>query len=189
VGIVDGLNRLRACKRVKLKPRYQTLGPKEDVVAFIVSANLQRRNLSKDQQAMMRAIAYSELGKGGRGNKLSKIRDGLPEAAKTARNRLSKARIVLREARDLADLVAAGTKALDEAYNAVFLTQLESWEAVIKSGLAPLTKGKSPEPIEIATLLGWFERHGGAVLLQLGRAVRGKPGRETDHDRAAATMS
>jgi hypothetical protein len=46
-----------------------------------------------------------------------------------------------------------------EDYNAVFLIQLESWEAGIKSGLLPDRSGKGPQAIDIALLLGWTELH------------------------------
>jgi hypothetical protein len=59
-------------------------------------------------------VAHPEPEKGGRG-KLSQIWEGLGESRKTAQNRLSEARTVLREAPDLAQLVVAG-KPLDEAY-------------------------------------------------------------------------
>jgi hypothetical protein len=42
-----------------------------------------------------------------------------------------------------------------EDYGAVFLIQLESWEAVIKSGFVSFMKDKTPEPIATATILGW----------------------------------
>jgi hypothetical protein len=45
-----------------------------------------------------------------------------------------------------------------EDYNAVFLIQLESWEAALKSGLAFGTPNKTPQAIDIARLLGWTRR-------------------------------
>jgi hypothetical protein len=54
-----------------------------------------------------------------------------------------------------------------EDYNAVFLIQLGSWEAALKSGFAPVRNGKPPQPIEIAKLLGWVQFHGGAKTPQL----------------------
>lgn len=43
-----------------------------------------------------------------------------------------------------------------EDYNAVFLIQLESWEAAIKSGLSARAE-KRYQPIDIARLLGWLD--------------------------------
>lgn len=39
------------------------------------------------------------------------------------------------------------------------LIQLESWEAAIKSGFLISKKIGDPQPIEVATLLGWTEGH------------------------------
>jgi thiamine monophosphate synthase len=52
-----------------------------------------------------------------------------------------------------------------EDYNASFLIQLESWEAAIKSGLTSRIPGKLPQPIDIATLLGWTRLHAGQTLM------------------------
>jgi hypothetical protein len=56
-----------------------------------------------------------------------------------------------------------------EDYNAVFLIQLESWEAALKSGFAPLHSGNRPQQVEIARLLGWLEFHGSAKTPQLNK--------------------
>lgn len=37
--------------------------------------------------------------------------------------------------------------------------QLKSWDAAIKSALLPSFDGKMGQPIEVAKLLGWTERH------------------------------
>jgi ParB family chromosome partitioning protein len=43
-----------------------------------------------------------------------------------------------------------------EDYNAVFLIQLESWEATLRSGLVSRSLDRNRQAIEIATLLGWL---------------------------------
>jgi hypothetical protein len=43
-----------------------------------------------------------------------------------------------------------------EDYNADFLTMLETWEAAITFGDDYL---ENVEPLEIATLLGWLDKH------------------------------
>jgi hypothetical protein len=48
-----------------------------------------------------------------------------------------------------------------EDYNAVFLIQLESWEAAVKSGFVEGTSSGKDQAIAIATLLGWLEFHKG----------------------------
>jgi len=50
--LIDGRNRLAACKRAGVESHFQSLNG-HDAQAFIVSANLVRCNLSKGQQAMI----------------------------------------------------------------------------------------------------------------------------------------
>jgi hypothetical protein len=57
--LIDGRNRLRACEIAGVVPTYQQLNG-HDAAAFIVSANLARRNLSKGQQAVALALIYPD---------------------------------------------------------------------------------------------------------------------------------
>src|SRR4051812_49359088 len=100
--LIDGRNRLAACEQAGINPTYQWLNG-HDATAFIVSANLARRNLSKGQQAMALAMIYPEPEKGGRG-KLSGIADGLANGISKgqAHNLLSQARTILRHSKELA---------------------------------------------------------------------------------------
>lgn len=63
---------VRACKRAGLKPRYVSLDPKEDVVSFIRSKNIYRRDLKASQKAMLWALSEPEPEKGGCGNRVFK---------------------------------------------------------------------------------------------------------------------
>jgi hypothetical protein len=45
--LVDGRNRLEACKRAKFKPATVTLNG-EDPTAFVLSANIHRRHMNKE---------------------------------------------------------------------------------------------------------------------------------------------
>lgn len=95
--LVDGRNRLEACKRAGVKPSTVTLNG-EDPTAYIISANLHRREMTKGQKAMDFAMLSPDGEKGGRG-KLSRIRESL---SKTEENNISKARAVLRHSGALA---------------------------------------------------------------------------------------
>src|SRR4051812_41618555 len=66
--LIDGRNRLRACEIAEVAPTFTALNG-HDAAAFIVSANLERRNLTKGQQAVALAMIYPAPGKGGRGKK------------------------------------------------------------------------------------------------------------------------
>jgi hypothetical protein len=63
--------------------------------AFIVSANVHRRQLSKGQQAMAMAFAYPEPDKGGRGKNRT-------ETLQFSKMRLSQARQILHHSKALA---------------------------------------------------------------------------------------
>jgi len=110
--LIDGRNRLKACKMAGVEPRFEELNG-QDPVAFIVSANLARRNMLRGQQAMALAMIYPEPEKGGRGKKSEAA--NLAETAKFSHRRLNEARAVLRHPRKLAESVIAGTKSLDVA--------------------------------------------------------------------------
>lgn len=55
-GIIDGRNRLAACELAKVEPRFERFAGK-DIAAFIVATNINRRHLTKGQQAMATAQA------------------------------------------------------------------------------------------------------------------------------------
>src|SRR5271166_1034316 len=57
--LIDGRNRLEACKRASIQPRFEVLNG-TDPVAYILAQNVKRRHLSKGQQAMLTAIAYPD---------------------------------------------------------------------------------------------------------------------------------
>ncbi len=86
----------------------------EDPAAFVISANIHRRHMTKGQRAMVVAKIYPELEKGGRGKKSEAMK--LAGSGGFAVQRVNEARTVLQHAPDLADNVLAGSTSLDEAY-------------------------------------------------------------------------
>ena len=129
--LIDGRNRKEACRLAGVQPRYENLNG-HDPLAFIVSANLARRNLTKGQQAMALAMIYPEPEKGGRGKK-SEARN-LEETSKFSYRRLNQARSVRRHSLDLAQSVLKGTVSLDDALAQVeeAKQQANSTEAKLK---------------------------------------------------------
>ena len=105
--LIDGRNRVKACKIAGVKPHFEKLNGR-DPLAFIVSANLARRNLTKGQQAMALAMIYPEPGS-------RKSKETLP----FSKMRLSQARTVRRHSLPLAESVLKGSISLDEALEQV----------------------------------------------------------------------
>ncbi len=106
--IVDGRNRRAACKLAGVEPTFERLNG-QDPAAYIVSANLTRRNLTKGQAAMAMAMIYPEPKRG----RHSEFRGGTGEVSAT---RLSMARAVLRFSPELAAAVLANELSLDVAH-------------------------------------------------------------------------
>jgi len=60
--VLDGRNRLLACEKVGISPRFEQ-APKGDAVAYVLSTNLHRRHLTPSQAAMVAAKAVPMLAK------------------------------------------------------------------------------------------------------------------------------
>lgn len=136
--LIDGRNRLKACEIAKVEPRFEKLNGYHPL-AYIVSANLERRNLTKGQQAMALAMIYPEPEKRGRGNK-SEARKGL-ETEPFSKARLSQARSVLHYSRALAESVIKGAVSLDAA-----LAQVEAAKRQAESAEGKLARIQKDAP-------------------------------------------
>jgi hypothetical protein len=102
--LVDGRNRLAACKLAGVIPHTRIL--ESDPTAYVLSANVHRRHLTKGQQAMATALAYPDKEKGGRGKK-SVLNTEFNGASS---GYLAHARFVLRNCRDKAVEVLRNSK-------------------------------------------------------------------------------
>jgi hypothetical protein len=74
------------------------------------------------------------------------------EAAR--RSELKTIPLIVEPLTDMQMLQYMGRENLED-YNAVFLIQLETWEAAIKSGLVLFAKSDGRQPIAVARFLGW----------------------------------
>lgn len=99
--VLDGRNRLAACERAGVEPQFATYEG-DDPDGYALSVNIQRRNLTKGQQAMVLAR--------------SGIQYRNDTQAAVSKQRVSHARVVRDHAPDLADAVISGAMSLDEAY-------------------------------------------------------------------------
>jgi hypothetical protein len=59
--LIDGRNRLEACRRAGVEPRFERLNGREPI-AFVLSANVARRHLTLGQRAMATVCARVETG-------------------------------------------------------------------------------------------------------------------------------
>lgn len=155
--IVDGRNRLAACEIAGVEPRFEKLNG-EDPKAFIVSANLARRDLTKGQKAMAMAFHYPEAEKGGRGKKGKS-----EETSGFTQKRLSQARQILRHSIELAKTVLSGAKRFDEALNDVINAQKELGSAdtqlaILKDKRSDLAELVADERLTLAAAYAAYEK-------------------------------
>lgn len=109
--LIDGRNRREACRRAGVTPQIDEFNG-ADPVAYILAANVNRRHLSKGQRAMAVAKLTPDVQRGGARTKGASSKNEFEVAA----GYVSQARVVLRWLPEIADLVMAGTKPLNEAY-------------------------------------------------------------------------
>ena len=136
--LVDGRNRLAACRRAEVAPKFVTYQG-ENVVSFIASVNIKRRHLTASQKAMaaeallphledearLRKVAAGrEHGRGGKvradlpgpnSNDELRARDEAAKATGASPRNIQKAKFVADNAPDLAEEVKAGTKSVNAA--------------------------------------------------------------------------
>ncbi len=122
--VLDGGNRYRACMEAGVEPRFVNFGG-DDVVSFVLSANLHRRHLQAGQQAAIVALA-TDWGKAQRvGNpqfgNVAGLQSVSDRAAKSgASDRTQRmADKVARESPELAERVAHGEVSLPKAVDQI----------------------------------------------------------------------
>ncbi len=92
--LLDGRNRLAACKLVGIEPRCETVTcTEEQAIDLILRRNVQRRSLSESQKAMAFALAHPDAKHGGARRKAS----GSGPLEKPGKELIYRARLVLRE--------------------------------------------------------------------------------------------
>jgi len=104
--VLDGRNRLAACELVGVEPDFTTYDG-DDPDGYALAVNLQRRNLTKGQAAMVAARACKES--------LQSTRK-VAATIGTSAQRITQANVVLEFAPDMVDAVIGGATGLDEAY-------------------------------------------------------------------------
>lgn len=108
--LVDGRNRIAACKLAGVTPPHIALNG-EDIDAFIADVNLERRDLTKGQKAMLLAVRHTGDRKGGRGKTAAR---NSAESAGLSMRRVQEARSVIEFCPELVEQVIDGKLGLDE---------------------------------------------------------------------------
>jgi hypothetical protein len=106
--LIDGRNRIEACRRAEMDPTFGLLNGHEPV-AFILSQNVARRHLTQGQKCIGIARMLKITPKVIFANKAAALY-GVSE------NHLTRASVVLKYADELADDVMEGTSSLTDAY-------------------------------------------------------------------------
>lgn len=133
--LLDGRNRVEACKRAQVEPRFRTYDG-DDPIGFVLSLNLHRRHLTPGQCAMLalkvvplyeaeaaRRRAHGQTAPGRTlgadrpeaSKRASRSRDKAGAATKSSGRAVARAKRVAEAAPDLAEQVEAGDLALDRA--------------------------------------------------------------------------
>lgn len=150
--VLDGRNRLEACERAGVEPRFDSLAECADPVRWVLSHNLHRRHLTATQRALAaeRAMplleeqAKARMSAGGRGDKISTPSRSRSEAASltgVSPAYVQSAKRVRRDAPEVAALAEQGLVKMSAAVELSKLPEPERAEAVEK-----IKAGEKPRP-------------------------------------------
>ena len=162
--ILDGRNRVAACELAGVEPQFTTYDG-DDPDGYALSVNIQRRNLTKGQTAMVAARAWAVS---------AQTQRAAAAQAGVSKARITQAAAVLEHAANLADAVVAGAMSLDEAYK--FARENKEKAEGVEAQLARL-RAEDPELADKVvegelTLAGaWAERKARAAEDERQRKV------------------
>lgn len=135
--VLDGRNRLRACKDAGVAPRFEDVDGK-DPVAYVISANLHRRHLNGSQRAMV-AARIANLGHGGdrsSGRSAACSQGDAAVLVGTSERSVRSARAVVERAvPEVVRAVERGALAVDAAVELAKLPQAQQREIAERVGL------------------------------------------------------
>jgi hypothetical protein len=125
--VLDGRNRLLACEKVGVEPRFEDFeGDDKAALAYVVSANLQRRDLTAGQRAVVAARVLQQRGGRWGGDRKSSAnqvptfrhlnRDSAAALFKVNKEYIQQAKTLVTDAPDLAERVAVGALPVSTAY-------------------------------------------------------------------------
>lgn len=159
--ILDGRNRLAACRLANVQPEFTTFEG-ENPDGYALAVNIARRHLTKGQIAIVAARAERVFKK--------HIQKTVASEYGVSRSRIAYANAVLDFAPDLADAVAAGTKPLNDAYEVARERKreketLDTDMALLRSEAPDLADQVTEERLDLAAALRLLDaRHRDAQL-------------------------
>lgn len=162
--LVDGINRARACEQAGVTPRYEKL-PKsytdEDIINYIIGANLRRRDLSQGQKAALildidgdreAAAAKQRQGEGQREGGKQRSRGGKPKKAPRQRRRqAAEARTRLAAKGNVGATTISQAKTVKEHSPALY-AKVHSGEITLNDAYKQVQRAKKAEPKETTVL-------------------------------------
>jgi hypothetical protein len=108
--LIDGRNRLAACRRAGVEPHYTVLGD-IDPVTYILSKNVARRNLTKGQKVLAEVLIKSQLSLGLQRGDRTRIANSHESSTEWVRRAAE-----VSDHDDLADSVMSGVMPLNQVY-------------------------------------------------------------------------
>lgn len=135
--VIDGRNRLAACERAGVEPRFEVLADDLNPIAYVISINLHRRHLTESQRAMV-AAKIADMGSGARtdiptANLQEVSRAAAAEMLNVSERSVNSAKKVQRDgASELVDKVVSGAVSVSAAADVATLPKTEQTEIVAK---------------------------------------------------------
>ena len=154
--LIDGRNRLKACRELGIEPNECEVDEETEPVAFILSANLHRRHLTTAQRAMV-ASKLATLKNGGdrKSEEISSSNDGLKNSRDDAAKLLQVStasvdrakHVVANGSDDLVKAVEQGEINLNQAVKLVKAVEdKEEQSAIVKQGKEAVKEAVKPAP-------------------------------------------
>jgi len=116
--VLEGRNRLAACKIAGITPTFKNLKPGTDPVKYVVSLNLYRRHLSESQRAMV-AGKIADVQRAGKPSDDTTGKTTIEQASKimnVSKDSTKKAKKLLKQDPIKAREVTSGKKSLNKAH-------------------------------------------------------------------------
>lgn len=146
--LIDGRNRLLACQQLGIDPEFEFLPNGTDAIAFVVSANIQRRHLTASQRALA-AARISQLRQGRKQAGTEMTQGGAAQLLGVSDRSVRRARVVIENADPL--LIRAVETGRVDLRNAERAAQLPGWkQRDIATDPARLNSARPPSTAELS---------------------------------------